>query len=101
MADSTATVPANVARPIRGAGQGGAGYAIVSLIAAFHSFTPEQFGALVIAATVVVSFLHNLAEDKGWIPALLKSEPQIPAQTPVVDTTVSGPTPPKRKAKKA
>ena len=92
----TPTVPANVARPIRGAGQGGAGYAIISLIATFHSFTPEQFGALVLAATVIVSFLHNLAEDKGWIPAVLKAEPPAPA--PVVDTSVSDP--PKSRAKK-
>jgi hypothetical protein len=85
---SQTTVSASVARPIRGAGQAGLAYGILALIASFHHFTPDQFGALLLVASAVVTYLHNLAEDKGWIPAVLKAEPTTDP-VPVVDTTIS------------
>jgi hypothetical protein len=84
----SATVSASVARPVRGAGQNGVAYGIVSWWAAAHSLTPEQFGLAVLVLGAVVTYLHNLAEDRGWIPAILKAEPTA-NPVPVVDTTVS------------
>lgn len=85
---SSPTVSASVARPVRGAGQTGLAYGIVSWLATYHALTAEQFGLAVLVLGAVVTYLHNLLEDRGIIPALLKAEPP-PDPVPVVDTTVS------------
>lgn len=82
------TVNANVAKGIRGGGQNGLAYGVVSWFATYHSLTPEQFGLAVLILGAVVTYAHNFLEDRGIIPALLKAEP--PADpVPVVDSTAS------------
>lgn len=85
-----AKVSDGVARTVRGGVQGGVGYAVAQIVEAFHHLTVDQFGAIVVGVTLVVTFFQNLAENKGIIPALLKSVP-AKGDTPVVDTTETKP----------
>lgn len=66
------SVSDTTARTVRGGAQGGVGYALVALLDAFAPLTAEQFGALVVVVSLAVTLAQNLAENKGWIPPVLK-----------------------------
>lgn len=55
-----------VARPARGAGQGGAGWIVTETIEAFgiYDFTEKQYGLSVFILGVVFSFLQTLIENR-------------------------------------
>jgi hypothetical protein len=64
-----------VARPIRTAAQGGTGWLIVEFIDAFfYDLTDRQYGIAVALATVLLSWIQNLLEDKAGT-ALLRDIP--------------------------
>lgn len=72
------SVSTGVARPLRTVAQGGAGWVIVECLEAFsvYDFTERQYGLAVFVLGGVVSALQNLAENKGWIKAFLRTVPQ-------------------------
>lgn len=53
----------------------------VSLDAVFHGLDPQVIGLLQVVLTAAVSQLHNMLEDSGAVPTLLKPLP-IPEGPP-------------------
>lgn len=84
-APTVPTVSDTTARVTRGGAQGGLAYALTVLLGSFVTLTAEQFGAIVVVAGLVISFAQNVLENRGVIPALLKSVPPKDEPVPVVD----------------
>lgn len=78
-------VRSSIARPVRGGVQGGITYAVIEVLSAFSvvDFTPRQYGAVMLAGSILVSAIQNFAEDQGWIKSFLKNQPQ--RDEPLVD----------------
>lgn len=74
-----------VARPVRGLGQGGAGWVVTEAIEAFglYDFTDRQYGLAVFLLSALFSFLQTTAENRGWLKPVLRSVP--PKTVPVTD----------------
>lgn len=79
------TVSTTVGNPIRTGGQASAGLFIVQVLEAFkvYDFDEIQTGLAVIVFGSLVSLVQNLAENRGWIRAVLRTVP--PTETKVVD----------------
>lgn len=72
-----------VARPVRGAVQGGAGWVVTEFIDAFFwDMNDRQYGILVVAAGAVLSYIQNKLEERAGV-ALLRDLP--PKPQPVVE----------------
>lgn len=84
-----------VARTARGGAQGGVAYSIDVLISSFAHLTNEQFGAILVLLTVVVSAVQNVIENRLGV-ALLREVPPKPKDVPLVAET---PTRPKRRTR--
>lgn len=86
-------VSEGVARPVRGLGQGGAGYLIVDLADEFTAWEPttRQYGLAVLAVGAIVSFIQNTGENRGWFRPVLRTVPPTTAE--VLDEKVD-PDPP-------
>lgn len=78
-----------VARPVRGVGQGGAGWAVIEVVEAFHiyEFDERQSIISIIILTALVSFLQNTIENRLG-KGLLRNVP--PTTVPVVDDVDNG-----------
>lgn len=83
-------VSEGVARPVRGLGQGGAGYLLVDLLDEFTAWEPttRQYGLAVVALTTLMSFIQNLAENRGWVRPILRTIPNPQVGAEVLDERV-------------
>lgn len=79
-----------VARTARGGAQGGVAYSIDVLISSFAHLTNEQFGAILVLLTVVVSAAQNVVENRLGV-ALLREVPSKPKNVPLVAETPAKP----------
>lgn len=85
-----------VARTARGGAQGGVAYSIDVLIASFAHLTNEQFGAILVLLTALVSAVQLTVENRLGV-ALLRDVPAKPPAVPLVAETPAKKTTPKKK----